>query len=162
MKSYVPPSAVGLDPSTMIWAEPWSPTALMVNIRLQASFASQASPNGPAGFGTCYPFSSRNWALDWLDSLKRQHCQNTSHVSCHQKDCLRGKCFNATNTPNHISSHVFPYISSAFYFICFGLFPLQAGELGLLAAIPVCVLVVYQTADSALTCYFFPSWCKHA
>lgn len=40
---------------------------------------------------------------------------------------------------------MFPYISSTFYFICFCLFPLQAGELGLLAAIPVCVLVMYQT-----------------
>lgn len=44
---------------------------------------------------------------------------------------------------------MFPYISSTFYFICFSLFPLQAGELGLLAAIPVCVLVVYQTPLTA-------------
>lgn len=52
---------------------------------------------------------------------------------------------------------MFPYISSTFYFICFSLFPLQAGELDLLAAIPVCVLVMYQTLLTVhLHANFFP------
>lgn len=54
-----------------------------------------------------------------------------------------------TGTPNHVSSLVFPYINSTFYFICFSLFLLQARELGLLAAIPVCVLVVCETLLTA-------------
>lgn len=57
---------------------------------------------------------------------------------------------------------MFPYISSTFYFIYFSLFPLYAGELGLLAVIPVCVLVMYQTLLTVhLHVNFFPSWGQH-
>lgn len=97
----------------------------------------------------------------WPDQTlsKRQLCKTPVVSAACQKDCLGGKCFNATNTPYHISNHVFPYISSTFYFIYFSLFPLHAGELGLLAAIPVCVLVMYQTLLTVhLQVNFSPSW----
>lgn len=127
-------------PSTTFWVEPHSWATLIVNIRL---WSSSAYPSNSAALNTCYPFSSRKWALLWLALLGKAALSKPSPVDCHRKDCLRRKWFKATSAPNHICISLHN-LNILFYFICFSLFPLQGGELGLRTAIPVRVLVVCQ------------------